>query len=207
MEDQHEAAGARLDGSVRPFARQRLPAVAEPGTATPSDPIDVDVFKRVMGMFPTGLTVVTSLDGAQPVGFTCQSFVSLSLDPPLIGFAAKTQSNTWPRIVERQKFAINMLAQPQKWLARQFAQSASPRFRDVDWRPGRHGIPLLAGCLAWVECDLQDVVEAGDHHLLVGAVATLTPGTGSPLVFHGGNFTGLTAGTAAGLIADSSRWG
>jgi flavin reductase (DIM6/NTAB) family NADH-FMN oxidoreductase RutF len=147
--------------------------------------------RDVMGRFVTGVTVVTAVEEGTPVGFTCQSFVSLSLEPPLVAVAPAKSSTSWPRMVAAGAFCVNILARGQEELGRSFARSAADKFAGVDWRPGVLGAPVLAGVLAWVQCELDLVHDAGDHELVVGRVVELAANDGTPLVYYRGSFVEL----------------
>lgn len=153
---------------------------------------DASALREVMGHFATGVTVVTAMHGAQPVGFTCQSFVSLSLDPPLIAIAPSKTSTSWPRIRAADSFCVNMLADSQSELCLAFARPGGDKFTGVDWSPGITGAPVLRRSLAWVECRLEAAYDAGDHELVVGRVRNISTGEGTPLLFYRSRLTRLT---------------
>lgn len=138
----------------------------QPGDPTP------ERMREVLGTFATGVVVVTAL-AEQPLGFTCQSFVSQSLDPPLVSFSAARTSTTWPRIRDVGRFCVNVLAHDQHELSELFAQPGADRFAEVGWTPSPLGAPILAGVSAWIECELAAEHPAGDHTIVVGAVSTL----------------------------------
>jgi 3-hydroxy-9,10-secoandrosta-1,3,5(10)-triene-9,17-dione monooxygenase reductase component len=159
-------------------------------------------FRRVLKEFPTGVVAITASDG-EPVGLTIGSFVSISLGPPLVGFFVDRSSTTWPRIRRAGAFAVNALGEDHEKLCRRFAAIGHDRFADVSWTPGYREAPLLAGALAWIECDVSDVVASGDHYLVVGGVRRLEVGpTGSPLVFFRGQFARLAPDGEAALAPD-----
>ena len=145
-------------------------------------------FREALGHFATGVTVVTAMEEAQPVGFTCQAFTSLSLDPPLVALAPAKSSTSWPRIAAAGAFCVNILGEHQEALCRSFAVSGGDKFRGVGWHPGVLGTPVLEGSLAWVECELGTIQDAGDHELVTGRVVDLGVGEGRPLVFFRGGF-------------------
>ena len=150
---------------------------------------DAATFRTVLGHFCTGITVVTAVDEGEPVGLTCQSFASVSLDPPLVLFVAARVSNSWPRIRHAGHFCANVLGEAQEELGRRFAVRGADKFAGVGWRPGLTGAPLLAGCLAFVECELEAVHEAGDHDIVVGRVVDLGIAVeGKPLLFYRGGY-------------------
>ncbi|MHB8438811.1 MAG: flavin reductase family protein [Acidimicrobiales bacterium] len=144
--------------------------------------------REVMGHFASGVTIVTAVDGAEPVGFTCQAFSSLSLDPPLVVLAPGKNSTTWPRIVAAGQFCVNILAEGQEALCRDFAVSGGDKFAGVAWQPAGNDAPVLEGALAWIECALVEAHDAGDHELVVGRVLDMGVGQGKPLIFYRGGF-------------------
>jgi 3-hydroxy-9,10-secoandrosta-1,3,5(10)-triene-9,17-dione monooxygenase reductase component len=152
---------------------------------------DTADFKEIMGRFPTGIAVVTAVDDNTPVGFTCQSFVSLSLQPPLVSLAPAKTSTSWPRIRAAGAFCVNVLAESQLELCLVFSRSGGDKFAGVDWSLGVLGTPRLAGSAAWIECKLEAIHDAGDHEIVVGRVIGLDNGGGSPLLFHERRFAKL----------------
>jgi 3-hydroxy-9,10-secoandrosta-1,3,5(10)-triene-9,17-dione monooxygenase reductase component len=157
---------------------------------------DPAVFRRVLGRFATGVTVVTGVDAGEPVGFTCQAFTSLSLDPPLVLIAPSKASTSWPRIAAGGNYCVNVLTATDATLARRFAVSGGPKFDGVAWSPSRNDCPVLDGVLAFVDCALEAVHDAGDHVIAIGRVLDLGVGgddgaaTG-PLLFYRGEFGGF----------------
>lgn len=150
-------------------------------------------FRRVLGHFCSGLTIVAgALDGA-PYGFTCQSFFSLSLDPPLVAFAPSRISRSYPSIRRSGAFCINILADDQGELCRRFASSTTDKWSGVDWRPGATGSPIVDGVLAWIDCRLEVEHDGGDHYLTVGRVAAMAARDGQPLTYFKGGFARLSA--------------
>ncbi len=154
-------------------------------------PLDPAEFRRVLGHFASGVTVVTATcaDGT-PAGFACQSFASLSLDPPLIAFMVARTSTTWPKIAEAGSFCVNILGAHQGELCRGFAVSGADKFAGVAYEPAPvSGAPLLAGAPAWLDCKIHAVHTGGDHLIVVGRVNALDASQdGDPLLFHQGKF-------------------
>ncbi|NUR38463.1 MAG: flavin reductase family protein [Streptomyces sp.] len=181
-----DAATAPLD----PLPRPDLRCVGEDERA----PVGQGEFRRVLGNFATGVAVVTApaADGESgPAGFACQSFSSLSLDPPLVTFMVGRTSTTWPRIARAGAFCVNVLAAHQGALCRGFAVSGADKFAGVAYDAAPcSGAPRLTGALAWIDCTIHAVHTGGDHLIVVGRVAAL--GTGdedaAPLLFHKGRF-------------------
>ncbi|MFJ6725862.1 flavin reductase family protein [Streptomyces sp. NPDC091281] len=158
-------------------------------------PVGEGEFRRVLGTFATGVTVITapSADAdPRPAGFACQSFSALSLDPPLVAFMVNRTSTTWPRIARAGVFCVNVLAADQAALCRTFAVSGADKFAGVSHTPAPvSGAPRLTGTLAWIDCAIHTVHPGGDHLIVVGRVTALTPDTPdrAPLLFHRGHFT------------------
>ncbi|MEU4245353.1 flavin reductase family protein [Actinoplanes sp. NPDC026619] len=140
-----------------------------------NDPGELDraLFRRVMAHFCSGVVVVTADAAPHPVGLTCQSFSSLSLEPPLILFSVARTSRSWPAIRAAGKFAVNILHAGQREHSQAFAVSGGDKFAGSRWRPGRHGTPLLPEALAHIECRLEAVHDGGDHHIVIGRVLDL----------------------------------
>ena len=157
-------------------------------------PVDQGEFRRVLGSFATGVTVVTAppAEGsASPAGFACQSFSSLSLDPPLICFMVGRTSTTWPRIAHAGAFCVNVLGAGQGELCRAFAVSGADKFAGVAYDAAPvSGAPRLTGAVAWIDCTIHAVHTGGDHLIVVGRVDALgaTDGDEPPLLFHKGRF-------------------
>ena len=155
--------------------------------------LDQGRFRAVLGHFASGLVLVTGMDGDRPAGFTCQSFFSLSLDPPLIALAPGRSSTSWPKVSSSGYICVNVLAEDQEALARTFSQSGVDKFEGVGWSASANGAPRLSGALAWLDCTIEEVHEAGDHWLVTARVTELESGSGQPLLFYRGGFGSFTA--------------
>ncbi len=154
------------------------PAVVEPR-----------VMRDVLGHFVSGVTVVTAMGADGPAGFTCQSFSSLSLEPPLVAFAPARTSTTWPRLRAAGRFCVNVLAQDQDGLSRQFARSGTDKFAGVRWAPSPCGSPVLDGVVAWIDATLEAEHDGGDHTIVVARVVDLgADASRTPLLFHRGAY-------------------
>ncbi|HLI52768.1 MAG TPA: flavin reductase family protein [Acidimicrobiales bacterium] len=150
---------------------------------------DSDQFRTVLGHFTSGVVVVTSSSGEEPVGLTAQSFSSLSLDPPMVLFCVGRTSTTWPRFRDTGRFCVHVLSHDQEDVARQFARSGADKFAGVNWAWGPFGNPVIDGCLAYIECRMKHVYDEGDHHLITADVLDLRLGEGGePLLFYRGEF-------------------
>jgi len=162
---------------------------AGPGPHAAPEP-DPQRFRQVLGHFATGVTVITGIDRGEPVGFACQAFAAVSLEPPLVLFCPARSSSTWPRIASSGTFCANVLAAGQRDLARRFGVSAADKYTGVDWTPGSNGAPVLAGVLTWACCSVDAVHEAGDHYVVIARVTDLgICVAGDPLLFYRGRFT------------------
>ena len=150
--------------------------------------LDQARFREVLGHFATGVTIVSALEGGEPVGFTCQAFAALSLDPPMVILAPARSSTSWPRIAQAGAFCVNILEEHQEALSRTFAVSGSDKFDGVGWTPGVTGSPLLEGSLAAIECRLGEIFEGGDHELVTGHVVAMEVGKGRPLLYYRSGF-------------------
>ena len=150
------------------------------------DPQDARHFRDVLGRFATGVTVVTAMTDDGPVGMTCQSFSSVSLKPPLVMFLPARTSRAWPLIETTGHFTVNLLASDQEAISNRFAAKGVDKYAGVSWSPAAtNGAPRIKGCLAWIDCAIHAVHEAGDHDVVVGRVQAMEHGeTDRPLVFY-----------------------
>ena len=160
-----------------------------PAGSLAADPV---TFRRILSHFATGIVVVTAHD-TEPIGMTCQSFSSVSLDPPLVMFCPAHSSQTWPRIREVGIFAVNILAADQEAICRKFAVSGADKFTGVGWSPGLTGAPILSGVIAHIECRLEAVTVGGDHDIVTGRPLYVgeSPGT-APLLFFRSQYGGFS---------------
>jgi 3-hydroxy-9,10-secoandrosta-1,3,5(10)-triene-9,17-dione monooxygenase reductase component len=161
--------------------------------SAPPRPVSPEVMREVLGHFVSGIVVITAAGPDGPLGFTCQSFSSLSLEPPLVSFAPARTSSTWPRIREVGAFCVNVLAADHQELSVGFARSGRDKFAGVSWRPGPGGAPRLDGVSAWIDCVLRDEFDGGDHTIVVGHVQDLGADPDRPpLLYYRGRY-GVTA--------------
>lgn len=153
--------------------------------------VDSKAFRSTLGKYPTGVSIITSADDlGQPVGgMTAGTFTSVSLDPPLVAFLPAKSSSSWPLIEKTGRFCINVLSAEQEELCRSFAASGGDKFEGVEWHRSPSGLPILDGVVIWVECALQDAIDAGDHVIALGEVINMgVIQEADPLVFHGGKY-------------------
>jgi 3-hydroxy-9,10-secoandrosta-1,3,5(10)-triene-9,17-dione monooxygenase reductase component len=154
--------------------------------------LDVTQFKHVVGHFATGVVVVASATPRGPVGFTCQTFGSLSLEPLLVSFAASNTGRSWPLVHQADFIGVSILAEDQEALARLFATSGADKFTGLDLERAPEGSPLVPGALAHLEGRIETVVAHGDHDLVTASVHYATAHAGKPLLYYRGGF-GLLA--------------
>ncbi|GAA4776215.1 MULTISPECIES: flavin reductase family protein [Microbacterium] len=164
-------------------------------TALEAPAIDARRFRDALGHYASGITIVTGHDGAEPIGFTCQSFYSVSVDPPLVSFSVMKTSTTWPRIRETGRFAVNVLESEQIGVSSQFARKGTDKWAGIDWNAAASGDPVIASTLMWVDAELWAEYDAGDHWIVVGRVVELSPedwhGEGTPLLYFKGEYRHL----------------
>jgi flavin reductase (DIM6/NTAB) family NADH-FMN oxidoreductase RutF len=156
---------------------------------SPPDPAH---FRDAMGSLPTGVTVVTATGPDGPAGATANAVSSLSLDPMLMLACLDRGSRTLLAVQAANSFAVNVLHAGQESIARAFATKApvADKWAGIAWSD-RDGIPAIDDALAWVACDLRDVIAGGDHVIVTGEVTGLTTSEGAPLVFHQGRYRPL----------------
>lgn len=147
--------------------------------------IDSVVFRRVMGHFVTGVTVVSALDGPRPFGITVNALSSVSLDPPLVMIALDRRRFLTPIVRTAGRYAVNILSEDQQALSDCFAgapvQPGRDAFCGAAWHPGASGLPLIDGAIATLECTVVETFSAGDHDLFIGRVDTLANDQDHPM--------------------------
>lgn len=149
-------------------------------------------FRHVLGHFASGVTVVTTLDGEdRPGGLTASAFTSLSLEPPLVLVCVDHKSQTYPALLERGRFAVNILQANQAEISRRFASTRLDKFDAVPHRISPLGLPLIDEALAHIECTTVNTHVEGDHTIFVGLVERASAGGGEPLVYYRGQYDRL----------------
>lgn len=148
-----------------------------------------DAFRRALGHFSTGVTIITAAANGTLAGITANSFSSVSLDPPLILWSVKKSSTSWPVFEQTRSFAVNVLAADQAALAAKFARSGTDKFEGVEWLLGAGGAPVIAGVTAEFECERRFEHDGGDHIIVVGEVMRFARHERRPLVFTQGRFS------------------
>ena len=154
------------------------------------NPIDTSALRQCFGSFMTGVTVVTTKHGDEPIGFTANSFSSVSLDPPLLLICIDNNSDNFEAFTKGQHFGVNVLAHDQEELSNTFAKSVDDRFENVDWDESYIGNPMLNNCSAFFDCTLEATHEAGDHVIMIGRIKSCKDSGKDGLGYHrGGYFT------------------
>jgi flavin reductase (DIM6/NTAB) family NADH-FMN oxidoreductase RutF len=156
--------------------------------------IDPRAFRDTLGHYASGVTVVAGLDDGAPVGFTCQSFYSVSTQPPLVSISVMNTSTSYPRIRPSGRFAVNILAHDQHEISSRFARSGTDKWAGLERGETAAGSPLIAGALMWLDCSIYAEYEAGDHTIVLGRVEQMSPidqETGEPLIFFKGRYRHL----------------
>lgn len=163
--------------------------------------IDGRGFRNVLGQFCTGITIITTFDdgGAveggekAPIGFACQSFAALSLEPPLVLFCPTKTSRSWAAIERSGKFCVNILAEEQQEVCARFGSREPDKFAGTSWHTSDLDLPVLDGTLATLQCTVADVRDGGDHYIVIGRVLALSESTDSdrPLLFYRGQYTAI----------------
>jgi flavin reductase (DIM6/NTAB) family NADH-FMN oxidoreductase RutF len=166
------------------------PIGPDPANELASDhsPIDPRDFRNALGTYATGVTIITAADGeGKPYGITCNSFASVSLNPPLVLWSLVLYSSSLSAFQNASHFAVNVLGISQQTLANRFAKSSDDKFAGVDWKPGLGGAPLLAESVANFQCRAANRYYGGDHVIFLGAVEAYSYNGKEPLLFaHGG---------------------
>ena len=152
---------------------------------------DTDSFRKAMSAVPTGVTVVTAMGDENPSGMTANAVVSLSASPPMMLACLDREARTLGSVRASGRFLINVLAADQEELARRFAtKDPEPqKWEDVAWAI-EEGAPRIAGCVAWIRCELHDLIDGGDHEIVTGAVLGTEVTDRDPLIFYRGGYRG-----------------
>ena len=160
--------------------------------------VEPDLFRAAMSQIATPVVVVTAVSDERPHGTTVGAFTSLSLDPPMISVALDRQSELLAKLRGVERFGVNVLASDQQVLATTFSKKGLDKFVSVDWRPDA-GLPRLPGCAVWLVCRTGELVDGGDHVVVLGTVEHAEIDQRSPLVYHDRAFS--TVGSIADDVA------
>ncbi|GAA1854147.1 flavin reductase family protein [Pseudonocardia ailaonensis] len=158
------------------------------------DLTDSHALRQAYGTFPSGVTAVCALRDGVPVGIAASSFVSVSMDPPLVSVCVQHTSTTWPQLADLPRLGLSVLGSTHDTACRQIASRTGDRFAGIAYTATEEGAVLLHDAAAWLDCSIFRVVPAGDHDLVLLRVEALqTHAEVAPLVFHGSRFHGLAA--------------
>lgn len=157
----------------------------------PTSAVDPGAFRKVMGHFASGVTVVTTCMGERRAGITVNAFCSVSLDPPLVLVCIERDSRTHSLLLESRIFAVNILSSAQANVSRCFAGSSKAKFEhfcDVETHEVATGAPVFDNCVAFVDCRVEAVYPGGDHSIFVGRVHALGCSSAAPLLYYHGRY-------------------
>lgn len=178
----------------------KQPAVPDPANefASDSSPIDPRDFRNALGTYGTGVTIITATaaDG-KPYGITCNSFASVSLNPPLVLWSLGVYSSSLTAFQNASHFTVHVLGTSQQALANKFAKSSDDKFAGLDWTPGLGNAPVLAESVAHFQCRSVNRYYGGDHVIFLGAVEAYAYNASEPLLF--------ARGTYGRFLADDQR--
>jgi flavin reductase (DIM6/NTAB) family NADH-FMN oxidoreductase RutF len=161
---------------------------------------DSNEFRRVMGAFPTGVVVVTATnETGEALAMTVGSFVSVSLDPPLVGFLPTKTSSSWAALrASGTRFGVNVLGNTQEDVCRAVARRKTDKLDGFDWTPSALGNPRLSDAIAFIDCDTESIFDGGDHDIVIGRVHSLeTVKNNLPLLFFRGGYGSFRPGSMA----------
>ena len=147
--------------------------------------------RRIMGLFATGVTVVSTQHDQQTWGMTANAITSLSLDPPLILVAVQRESQTHEKLKQAGCFAVNILSTDQEEISNRFAFEGPKDFSDLDFTTDVTGAPILSGTLGYVDCRLKEILPGGDHDIFIGEIVAGNSSEGQPLLYYQGKYTRL----------------
>lgn len=166
--------------------------------------LDEMSIRKAFGEFATGVTIVATDDGER-VGFACQSFSSLSLNPPLVLFTVMRSSRSWPRIEATGRFSVSVLTEDQEEVSAAFGRPGGEKFAVGEWSSSPLGNPVLHDCAVWIDCTVKAVHDGGDHRIVVGRVESIGHRADSrPLLYHRGSYARVVDG---GVDAPATeRW-
>ena len=187
-------------------------STTSPPSPAPGRSIDSGWFRTVLGQYPTGVCVVTAVHSETgPAGMVVGSFTSVSLDPPMVAFFPDKSSTSWPKVARAGAFCVNILGADQESVCRRFAAKGGDKFSGQVYRPASTGSPILDGCVAWIDCDIAAIQEAGDHFIVLGRVRDLQlERPRLPLLFFQGGYgrftpSSLTAPDERGRLTQQLR--
>lgn len=163
--------------------------MSSPGTA-----IHSSNFREALSHFASGITVIASHIDDEPVGFTCQSFYSVSISPPLVSFSVMSTSASYPKIRKAGRFIVNILSGEQSHVSNQFARRGTDKWQGIRWQKSPLGNPIIADSLHWLDCEIHAEYPAGDHLIVIGEVKALgrqAAPAAEPLLYFKGQYRNL----------------
>ena len=214
MAEAMAAAAPRGKAAVLDGQRHMMNLVDPEGTtrlirdllSQPLDPLDAKNLRNAFGSFMTGVTVVTTVDAnGDPRGFTANSFTSVSLDPPLLLICIAKTASSYPVFSKAPGFVVNILAEDQKDVSGIFASKRPDKFAAVNWSRSANGLPVIGGALSWFDCSRREVIDAGDHVILIGAIRGFDAREANPLGYARGGYVSLGLEQAAVNAASKSH--
>ncbi|WP_253567880.1 flavin reductase family protein [Burkholderia cenocepacia] len=161
-----------------------------------STAIEPSSFREALGHYASGITVIASHVDGEPVGFTCQSFYSVSMSPPLVSFSVMSSSASYPGIRRAGRFVVNILSDEQVRISNQFARRGTDKWHGVEWQASPLGNPIIAGSLHWLDCEIYAEHAAGDHLIVIGEVKALDlqeAAATQPLLYFKGQYRNIAA--------------
>lgn len=160
-----------------------------------SDAIDDRAYRRVLGHYPTGVCAITApSEGGVHAAMIVGSFTAVSIDPPLVGFLPLKTSSSWSSISRAGRFCVNVLGADQRAECRQLAATGADKYADLAFRMSRNGSPILEAAIAWIDCAIEQVIDAGDHHFVLGRVLSMEVAREAhdPMIFLRGKYGSFT---------------
>lgn len=168
--------------------------------------IDPSAFRKALGAFPTGVTVITArTEDGEPIGVTCSSFNSVSLDPPLVLWSLAKKAFSRTAFEATPNWAVNLLSADQEGISNRFSRPGEDKFKDVETETGVRNVPLLTGCCARFQCTREHIYDGGDHIIVVGRVIAFDRSDRLPLVFHSGQYSRQIGDAVARALGVKSR--
>ncbi|WP_175969219.1 flavin reductase family protein [Burkholderia sp. BCC0322] len=161
-----------------------------------STAIEPSSFREALGHYASGITVIASRVEGEPIGFTCQSFHSVSMNPPLVSFSVMSGSASYPRIRQAGRFVVNILSEGQVSISNQFARRGTDKWHGVEWQESPLGNPIIVGSLHWLDCEIHAEHAAGDHLIVIGEVKALNrqeAAAAQPLLYFKGQYRNIAA--------------
>ena len=191
---------------MNPSVRIVVSEVVEEAVVKKTNVLDKLEFRKALGSFPTGVTIISARTAeGRPVGVTCSSFNSVSLDPPLVLWSLAKNSYSRAVFETMPNWAVNLLSSDQEAISNLFAKAGNDKFAGVETEVGLAGVPLLAGCCARFQCATEFIYEGGDHLILVGRVLAFDRSDRLPLVFHSGQYNRQIADAVARALGMRNR--